>query len=214
MYLIEGGDGLALVDAGTTAYARAVLAALARLGRAPRDVRHILVTHYHSDHTGGLAELAAATGATVYAHALEAPILRAGAPWPRLEARGRLGRLLLPFVNALDARASAAAPVHRELSGGEALDVAGGVRAIHVPGHTPGHLAYLWRRDGGVLFTGDAAGNSLGTEPAIVNEDNEGAEAAFRALAGQAFEVACFGHGRPILRGARAAFAKAAARLG
>ncbi len=214
VFLLEREGELALVDAGTPADGRAVLRALAGLRRDPREVRHILVTHYHGDHMGGLAALAAATGATVYAHTLEAPVVRVGAERPPLQGRGFDGHLLAALVNTLESRPPAASPVHRELAGGERLDIAGGLEAIHTPGHTPGHLVYLWHGAGGVLFTGDAAANNDGgPAPGIVNEDTMGADESFRALAGREFEVACFGHGASITRGARAALAQAAAGL-
>jgi glyoxylase-like metal-dependent hydrolase (beta-lactamase superfamily II) len=42
-----------------------VLAALDALGRSPADVRAVLLTHWHSDHAAGAAELARATAADV-----------------------------------------------------------------------------------------------------------------------------------------------------
>src|SRR5919112_2996621 len=73
-----GDDGLIMVDAGTPDDARAILDAVEELGRKPTDVRHILVTHCHADHAGGLAELKAATGAHAYMHPADAAMVRLG----------------------------------------------------------------------------------------------------------------------------------------
>jgi glyoxylase-like metal-dependent hydrolase (beta-lactamase superfamily II) len=63
-FLIDLGDeDLVLVDAGTPGDAGRILDAVGELGRDPADVRHILVTHCHVDHAGGLVELKEATGA-------------------------------------------------------------------------------------------------------------------------------------------------------
>ena len=81
-FLLDDGDGLTLVDAGLPGRAERVLAAIQGLGRRPEDVRDVVLTHYHVDHIGGLAALVAATGATVWAHPADAPVVRAGTPPP------------------------------------------------------------------------------------------------------------------------------------
>ena len=49
-------------------------------------------------------------------------------------------------------------PVVEELVDGQVLDVAGGLRVLHTPGHTPGHVSLLHEASG-VLITGDAIFN-------------------------------------------------------
>jgi glyoxylase-like metal-dependent hydrolase (beta-lactamase superfamily II) len=81
---------------------------------------------------------------------------------------------------------------------GAELPAAGGIRAVHTPGHTTGHVSYLWP-DGGVLFVGDAATNMFRRlNVAPINEDDAAARASFAKLAELDFRVACFGHGSPI----------------
>jgi glyoxylase-like metal-dependent hydrolase (beta-lactamase superfamily II) len=67
-----GDDGLVLIDAGTPDDTKAILDVVGELGRRSADVRHILVTHCHADHAGGLAELKKATGAPAYMHPADA----------------------------------------------------------------------------------------------------------------------------------------------
>ena len=57
-----------------------------------------------------------------------------------------------------------------EVSDGEVLPF-DGLRALHTPGHSAGHLALLLPREGGVLFVGDAASNVLRTGLGPLNED-------------------------------------------
>ncbi|WP_307785261.1 MBL fold metallo-hydrolase, partial [Janibacter melonis] len=52
-------------------------------------------------------------------------------------------------------------PVERGLVDGEVLDVAGGLRVIHTPGHSPGHASFL-HEPTGTLVTGDAIFNVRG----------------------------------------------------
>ena len=60
-YLVAGSDGsLVLVDAGTKRAPKALLAALASLGKAPGDVTHLLLSHAHGDHWGNTMDFARA----------------------------------------------------------------------------------------------------------------------------------------------------------
>ncbi len=69
-YVLVRGTEAAIVDTGVEGSGDAINDALSMMGLAPADVRHIVLTHNHGDHVGGLGELEAAmTNATVYAGA-------------------------------------------------------------------------------------------------------------------------------------------------
>lgn len=209
-YLLDGAEGLTLVDAGLPGKAARIERALRAAGRHPGDVANILITHYHADHIGGLAEISRRTGAAVHVHPLDAGIVRSGTRQPAVRPRSLLGRLLMGTFRS---GGTAPAPVDRELAAGEDLPIAGGMAAVHSPGHTPGHTSFLWS-SGGVLFAGDAAGNVFGRlGPAMVAEDPAEADRSFALLAGLEFDVAVFGHGRPIVGSAARRFRRAAGRL-
>ncbi|HZR93331.1 MAG TPA: MBL fold metallo-hydrolase [Gaiellaceae bacterium] len=106
---------------------------LARMGAA---CTAILVTHSHWDHILGLADLAEGTGAPVYAPAAELEVLEN--PSAFYAGLGVALRGLTPTVL---------------LEGGETIEVAGmSFEVVHVPGHSPGHLAY---HADGALVSGD-----------------------------------------------------------
>ena len=64
--LLRGGEA-AIVDTGTEGSRDDIFAGLDALGVGPSNVRHVVLTHNHGDHIGGLAGMEAdLTGATVY----------------------------------------------------------------------------------------------------------------------------------------------------
>jgi len=204
-FLVEA-DVLTVVDTGTVGSAGKVVAALRRLGHDPRDVGRIVVTHRHSDHAGNAAELARASGAEVHMSPGDAPYLAEGREQPRPRPATRLGRLMVPYVErALPWRLEPAA-VRQTLVDGAAL---GPFRVVETVGHTAGHVSLLWP-ERGILFTADAAAHLTTVGPHPAADDPARARESFRRLAGLDFDVACFGHGRSIARGAAAAFRAAA----
>ncbi len=203
VFFVELDDGgLVLVDAGIEPGAERIGAGLRALGRAPKDVRGIVVTHLHGDHTGGLAAVKEHTGAEVWMHSADAAAVREGVRRRTLEPGPGLVRTII--ARALERRpASGATPVavEHDVAGGETLPF-DGLTAVHTPGHTAGHLALLLPRDGGVLFTGDAATDfgRLGAGP--IYEDVAEGRRSLEKLAALDFDVALFSHGRPIRGGA------------
>lgn len=69
-----------------------MVAGLAAIGKQPRDVARVLLTHAHPDHAGGLAGVLDATGADVAVHSDDAGYARDGAI-PQRDRATLLGRL-------------------------------------------------------------------------------------------------------------------------
>jgi len=216
-YLIAADD-VTVIDSGLPKRRDTIFKAVREAGRKPEDVKHIALTHHHVDHTGSLASLIAATGATAYIHPLDAPIVRGEKPAPGPNRAIMTGRVLGPVLNRISPALETVADLH-ETNDGDTVPAAGGMTAIHTPGHTAGHLSFLWPQNGGVLFAGDAAGNFFGLGPpinmlgAMFTEDVAAAKESFRKLAELEFDVACFGHGGPIKGKAHAAFRRAVEKL-
>ncbi|MGH3983917.1 MAG: MBL fold metallo-hydrolase [Pseudonocardiaceae bacterium] len=88
-----------------------------------------------------------------------------------------------------------------------------GALVIATPGHTDGSMALLLQRPR-VLFTGDTVAEHQGQ---IVlgpfNLDLDRTAVSFRALAELDADVACFGHGRPVIGAASAALTAASINL-
>lgn len=165
-YLVEEMGGLVLVDAGLPTHLKQLRAHLAGSGRSLSDIRTVLLTHGHPDHTG-LAHTLQQAGADVWVHEGDAAILRDG---PRSALRhAKPERSMLPYL--LHRPAAIATPLHLARAGAFTAPATPGVRvfdtdqqldevpgapqAVLLPGHTPGSTGYLFP-DRGLLFTGDA----------------------------------------------------------
>jgi glyoxylase-like metal-dependent hydrolase (beta-lactamase superfamily II) len=206
-YLIVLPEGVTLVDAGFPGIMPILEEALRELGRQTADLRDVLVTHCHPDHAGGLAEIKRATGATAWMHPADAELVRRGQAFRSYHpAPGEESRLFVEEVIKKGPQTFEPAEVEREVASGEVIPVAGGITAIGTPGHSQGHLCFLWPADGGILFTGDAANNVAGLQEPPIHEDRGLLLESLRYLSGLEFEIACFAHGDPIRGGAAAAF--------
>lgn len=202
-YLIdEGEEGLTLVDAGYPKSAADVESAVRSTGHSPGDLKTILLTHAHPDHLGSAAHLSK-DGASIALHPEGAEIARAGIIHQTMTpAPGILSWILFHvFIGTKDYQFPAFDP-DRELRDGMTLDIAGGIEVVHTPGHSADHVSLLWKRDRGVLIVGDAAANVMGLGYSLGYEDFDDGKASLRRLASLEFEVAVFGHGKPLLSGA------------
>lgn len=149
---LEADGSVCLVDCGLKRAPARIVRALESIGRHPGDVQRILLTHAHDDHAGGAATMVERTSAPgVVAHEQDASYLAQGVTPPTDPTAGRL------FARR-SGGAFAPVPVVGHLADGEVIDVAGGLRVHHTPGHTPGHVSLL-HEPSGVLITGDAIFN-------------------------------------------------------
>lgn len=104
-------------------------------------VKHVLLTHAHFDHIGGVGAVVERTGAKIWVHELE----KAWLADPRLN---------LSADSAVTSEPVVAPPADFTWQGGEELDLIGRrIIVLHTPGHSPGHVSLLL---GDVLFGGDA----------------------------------------------------------
>jgi glyoxylase-like metal-dependent hydrolase (beta-lactamase superfamily II) len=206
-FLLDTGDGLALIDTGIPGSAPKIQEALRSIGRQPTDIRRILVTHCHSDHSGSLAEMKRLTGAPATMHPIDAAMVREGKAMRTLKpAPGPFNAFVCRFLLPGAPGEIEPAEIEREVQDGETL--AGGLRAIHVPGHCAGQLAFLWPEHGCVLIAADAAANVVGLVLSPMYEDVDEGRRSLSKLAAREFEVACFGHGKVIESGASRRFAR------
>ncbi len=204
-YLIEGDDGLTLIDAGYPDKEAAVFEAIRGLGRSLDQLKHLILTHGHPDHIGSAARIVRQTGARTYMHPFDIPIAESGGPFrPMRAAPGVLRRVLCKLLYHPDKRLEPVA-IDQPLIPGEILPIAGGFEVIHTPGHCAGQVALLWR-PGRMLFAGDVGMNIMGLGDPVGFENLEEGRASQRKVASLSFDAAGFGHGEPIVRDASKRF--------
>ena len=204
------GRGFTLVDTGMPGQAPRIFTQLKKAGIDSRDIRRIIVTHAHTDHTGSAAAISKALDIPVWAHADTARLVEQGRPGeaPLQVSPGLMNQLLYQlFIR----RGGAIEAFHiaRRLVDGEMLPIggAGGVRVIYTPGHGAGHLALLLQTDG-VLIAADICTNVSGLDWSTVYEDREMGRQSILKAAAFDFDKAVFGHGRPLTSAANTSLRK------
>lgn len=146
VYLIETSQGLVLIDSGLEENADVVREQIGELDFDVKQLRAILLTHVHADHSLGAEHLRELTGATVYAGWGDGDALRSGGP-----------REAFFSIYSMPDHAPHATTVDVKLTGGETIEF-GETRfsVLATPGHTTGSTCYLLERPGlSALFTGD-----------------------------------------------------------
>jgi glyoxylase-like metal-dependent hydrolase (beta-lactamase superfamily II) len=139
-YLVNTGERLVLIDAGTIAGFAPTLgrlpANLRAAGIEPGAIDLVILTHLHADHVGALTD---ASGAAAFPNAELAVAEAEHAFWMDDGMLTRAPAEMKPFFAAARAALkpyAAAGRVHRFQPNTE---IAPGVRVEAAPGHTPGH---------------------------------------------------------------------------
>jgi hydroxyacylglutathione hydrolase len=154
IYLVDGGDELALIDCGMASgdSLERVLGNVRAEGLDPEKITKVIVTHYHMDHAGGAARFRERLGVEVVAPADAAPALRTGDE----------SAVALDVANAAGVYAAdyhfQPVEVTREVREGDRIRVGKlELEVIETPGHCDGHVSLLLRgRERRYLFAGDA----------------------------------------------------------
>ena len=224
-YLVEGDDGLTVVDAGVPRSWDSLLDALRRLSRSLDDIRAVVLTHAHFDHVGFAERARRQLGVPVWVHEDDVPLTRH--PWrydherPRSLYFATQPQALPIVVGLLRHRAFWPPPVkevRRYDDDAGVLPVPGAPNVVPTPGHTMGHCA-LHLADRDVVLAGDAVvmldpytarrGPRLVARAATA--DVERNTRTLDALAATRARLVLTGHGEPWSGGAEAAVAQARA---
>lgn len=149
-YLIETGDARVLVDAGTGTVMGPTLgafgASLAALGVDPASITHLVATHLHPDHVGGVL----VDGQNVFSGA---ELVVSGddvAFWTNADIKAGAPEQFHPFFDLAGGVVQSFGDRVREVSG--EADLGPGLTAMPMPGHTPGHMGVMLESEGAQLL--------------------------------------------------------------
>ncbi len=164
--MLEDGKAAVIIDTGLAGEPIFIRRLLLRLRLEPGCVKAILLTHGHLDHAGNVSRLQEWTGAPVLAHAEEVRHVAGTYPYAgvarwcgRLEAAGRF---LFRYR---------AGTIDEFITDEQELPFWGGLRVIHLPGHSAGHCGFFSARHN-LLFSGDLFASyffNVHRPPAILN---------------------------------------------
>ena len=151
---VNSDSSVTLVDCGLEGSYKKLIKDLARIGKHPKDVKNIILTHAHDDHVGGAAKMIAECDVkNVLMHENDSHLPPTGKTPSRDDSRisGKIMKLIPdkgyePFA------------ITKKLKDGEIIDTAGGLKVIHTPGHTDGHISLL-HLESETLITGDSIFN-------------------------------------------------------
>jgi glyoxylase-like metal-dependent hydrolase (beta-lactamase superfamily II) len=218
-YIVEGDDGLTVVDAGVPRSWDSLHEALRSLGRGPGEIRAVVLTHAHFDHVGFAERARRELGVPVYVHENDVPLTQH--PWrydherPRAWYLATQVRALPNVARFVRDRAFWPPPIRAVVRYGDdagSLPVPGAPRVVPTAGHTLGHCC-LHLPDRDAVIAGDAIvmldpytarrGPRLVARAATV--DSERNRATLDALAATEARLVLTGHGSVWDQGAGAA---------
>lgn len=136
--LVNTGNALILFDTGLDP--AGIVAAVEAAGYAAEDVSHVVITHMHGDHIGGLSD----NGTPTFANAA---LLTGQEEWDHWSSAGN---------ETFDGKVR---PLEGSFSFlGNGAEVAPGITAVLAPGHTPGHMCFMLESGGKkLMLTADLA---------------------------------------------------------
>ena len=151
--LIWDDENVILVDAGFPNLIDRIEEEMGKVGLKVADITGVVITHQDFDHIGSIDEvLKAAPGAKLYAHEDEVRYID-GTEDPiklkKMETEyDTLPKERQDWYHVMKAGIAARRfKIDNVLRDGNELPVAGGVRVIHTPGHTPGHISLYVEKD-------------------------------------------------------------------
>ncbi len=187
VYAARAGSHVLFFDTGADPAGSSIDAALAALHAGRGDVSRVFLTHGHGDHTAGASGLA---GARVFLGAGDVALAEGKAQPDSPVARLMAKVMAVPPVTITD-----------PLTGVVSVDVGDGkvVKAIPVPGHTPGSYVFLYDA---ALFVGDSfvfKQGRLDRGPSFFDSDTNQVKSSILSLKqqldGADIGVVCSGHG-------------------
>lgn len=203
-YLLPCNDGYLLVDTSNEKQYHKFTRELVKHNIKITDIKYVLLTHHHTDHTGFLQQLLDSSGATLIVHPKALEFIEKGTNNTQVSATTTLIKLLMTIKYSLSNAyiAPACKPVRTILISADndtllrKIGIAGTV--VCVSGHTADGISIIL--DDGNVFAGDAAMNwkfipGLGHWP-LVSEDSSQVTKSWRKIIEKGGRIMHVAHGK------------------
>lgn len=181
VYLIKGEE-IILIDTGLPFMRQGILKEIKSMGIELTEIKHILITHHDIDHIGNAFILQQLTGAKIWASREDIPYIYGDIDRSSFKK-------YFKYIFKLK--------VPKNINPYQSGENINGIEIIPTPGHTPGHVSFLYHD---ALFTGDLLenkGGKLKPYPSAWNWDNEVMAKSVEKVAGMAVKWICPAHGKP-----------------
>ena len=174
---------------------------LATIGKSLDDVNHMLITHAHPDHIGGLPEFQRRSNAPTYAHRIDAQIIRGEAESVYANPDELTGISRLMYGQISKNRSMELGRVDVNLGDGDKLDqILEGLEVVHLPGHSHGQIGFYIPQQK-LLIGGDVMMRLFGSlrfPIRAVSPDWTEVKQSIRRVAEMDVDILCLGHGKPL----------------
>lgn len=212
VYLVEDATGVTIVDAGLPGQWDELEPELGLMGRSLEDVRGVILTHGDTDHIGFAERLRRERGIPVLVHELDATRARGEVKKEISWGKVKVGPLLRFLSYSARHGGLKITPVSEVgvFVDGEVLELPGAPLVIHIPGHTPGSVAFHFPSVdalfvGDAMTTGHVLTGAVGPRPAPFTIDVEQALASLDRLESLPATWVLPGHGAPWSEGVKEA---------
>jgi glyoxylase-like metal-dependent hydrolase (beta-lactamase superfamily II) len=198
-YLLYTPHGAWLIDTGDIAHGPTIIKALQHINLTPAQLRGIIITHLHYDHSGGLAYLQQHGAPVAVMHPLDADQVRQGILLRQPFTLTPPLNLAQHWFDANPPIQPMGKPSHVNGTALHGVSIDGVIDVIETPGHSAGHIALLYHMHGGVLIGGDVCMHVLGLRRAVGHEDEQQAAISRHHIGTYQYDTLVVGHGTPLV---------------
>ncbi|WP_419800916.1 MBL fold metallo-hydrolase [Mucilaginibacter sp.] len=198
VFLVDHLSGLILIDTGPKGSKDLIFGGIRQIGKQPEDLKHIILTHAHHDHSGSLASILETVNVPVYASALCAEMIGKRIAFrPNSKILAFLLKLLT-LNGKINLRFLYIDPIFspiKTVSEGDVIPDANGLQIINAPGHCAEQIALFYPVKEALLFAADSAENSKKLKPAFAYQSAKINLQTLKKIVAFPFDQVLFGHG-------------------